>query len=54
MKRGWGSDIQFSHIAWSQHGRRKAFTASLLQMAHRSLNGISSWVRELIESMSAE
>lgn len=34
--------IQDSQMAWSQQGRRKAFRASLLQMAHRSLKGISS------------
>jgi len=33
---------QSSQMACSQHGRRKALTASLLQMAHRSLAGISS------------
>lgn len=39
--------LQDSQIAWSQQGSRNALTASLLQMAHRSLMGISSWVREL-------
>lgn len=39
--------VQVSQIDWSQQGRRKAFTASLLQMAHRSLKGISSWDRVL-------
>jgi hypothetical protein len=34
--------LQFSQIAWSQHGRRNAFTASLPQTAHRSFIGISS------------
>lgn len=33
--------VQVSHMACSQHGSRKAFIASLLQMAHRSLMGIS-------------
>ena len=37
-----GSCSQVSHVDWSQQGRRKALTASLLQMAHRSLNGMSS------------
>lgn len=40
-------DWQLSHIACSQHGRRNALSASLLQMAHRSFAGISSWDREL-------
>lgn len=40
-------DVQVSQIDWSQQGRRKAFTASLLQMAHRSLKGMSSWDRVL-------
>lgn len=35
-------------MACSQQGRRKAFKASLLQIAHRSLKGISSCERELI------
>lgn len=41
--------LQFSHMAWSQQGSRNAFQASLLQIAHLSLNGISSWVSELAE-----
>ena len=36
-----------SQIACSQHGSRKALTASLLQIAHRSLIGMSSGAREL-------
>ena len=40
-------DWQLSQMACSQHGRRKGFTASLLQMAHRSLAGISSSERVL-------
>jgi hypothetical protein len=43
----WPRNLQDSQIDWSQQGRRKAFTANLLQMAHRSLNGISSWDRVL-------
>ncbi len=39
--------IQFSQIACSQQGRRKALTASLLQIAQRSLMGMSSWDRDL-------
>lgn len=42
-----GADSHVSHIACSQQGSRNAFTASLLQMAHLSLMGISSGVREL-------
>jgi hypothetical protein len=38
---------QGSQIDWSQHGRRKALIASLLQIAQRNLNGISSWARVL-------
>lgn len=34
-------------MACSQQGKRKAFTANLLQIAHRSLMGISSWESEL-------
>lgn len=40
-------DWQLSQMACSQHGRRKALMASLLQMAHRSFAGISSCGREL-------
>lgn len=40
--------VQVSQIACSQQGRRKALTASLLQMAHRSLMGMSSGLRELL------
>ena len=36
-----GQGLQDSHIAWSQHGSRTALMASLLQMAQRSLIGIS-------------
>lgn len=36
-----------SQAGCSQQGRRKALTASLLQMAHRSLVGMSSAVSEL-------
>lgn len=39
--------LHVSQIAWSQHGRRYAFTANLLQIVQRSLAGMSSWVREL-------
>jgi hypothetical protein len=35
-------DLQDSQMACSQQGRRKALTASLLQIAQRSLIGISS------------
>lgn len=41
-------DSHVSHMACSQHGSRKAFTASLLQIAHLSLMGMSSGVRELV------
>jgi len=40
-------DWQASQMACSQQGRRKALTASLLQMAHLSLAGISSWDSDL-------
>ena len=40
-------NVQVSHMIWSQQGRRNALTARRLQMAHRSLMGISSWVRDL-------
>lgn len=40
---GW----QASQMACSQQGRRKALTASLLQMAHLSLAGMSSWDSDL-------
>ena len=40
-------DWQFSQMACSQHGRRNALTASLLQMAHRSFAGMSSCGRQL-------
>ncbi|QBZ61485.1 hypothetical protein PoMZ_08434 [Pyricularia oryzae] len=50
--RPWGANLQFSQIAWSQHGSFTALIASLLQMAQRSLMGISSWVRELQTDMS--
>ena len=40
-------DWQLAQMACSQQGRRKASTASLLQMAQRSLAGISSWDSEL-------
>jgi hypothetical protein len=39
--------LHVSHIACSQHGSRNALIASLLQIAHRSLIGISSWESEL-------
>lgn len=39
--------IHVSQMACSQHGRRNALTASLLQMAQRSLMGMSSGAREL-------
>ena len=38
---------QLSQIACSQHGKRNALIASLLQMAHRSFAGMSSWDSEL-------
>lgn len=38
---------QDSQMACSQQGRRKALTASLLQMAHRSFSGMSSGLSEL-------
>jgi hypothetical protein len=41
-------DWQLSQMACSQHGRRKALTASLLQMAQRSFAGMSSCGRELV------
>lgn len=44
---GWRKSSQVSQIAWSQQGRRKALTASLLQTAHLSFMGISSRLREL-------
>lgn len=40
-------NLQVSQIAWSQHGRRNALTARRLQIAQRSLIGISSSEREL-------
>jgi len=40
-------------MACSQHGRRYALTASLLQMAQRSFAGMSSCARELISSSCA-
>lgn len=40
-------DWQLSQMACSQHGRRNALTASLLQMAHRSFAGMSSCGSEL-------
>lgn len=40
--------LQSSHIDWSQHGRRNALLASLLQAAQRSLTGISSMINDLI------
>ena len=39
--------VHVSQMACSQHGRRNALTASLLQMAQRSLMGMSSGAREL-------
>lgn len=36
-----------SQMACSQHGSLRALTASLLQLAHRSLCGISSGANEL-------
>lgn len=39
-------------MACSQHGRRRALTASLLQLAHRSLWGISSGANELRGTIS--
>lgn len=36
-----------SQMACSQHGSLRALTASLLQLAHRSLCGISSGAKEL-------
>lgn len=46
-------DWQLSQMACSQHGKRNALTASLLQMAHRSFAGISSCDRELQYGPSA-
>lgn len=43
-------DAQVSQIACSQQGNRKALTASLLQMAHLSLMGMSSGAIELAGS----
>lgn len=43
----YGADLQFSQIICSQQGVLKAFTASLLQMAQRSLKGTSSRGSEL-------
>ena len=40
-------DWQSSHMACSQQGRRNGLTASLLQIAHRSLAGMSSGARDL-------
>lgn len=40
-------DAHVSQMACSQHGSLKALTASLLQLAHRSLCGISSGANEL-------
>ena len=40
---------QSSHIDWSQHGIRKALTASLLHAAHLSLTGISSITKDLAQ-----
>jgi hypothetical protein len=40
-------NAQFSQMACSQHGSLRALTASLLQLAHRSLCGISSGANEL-------
>lgn len=40
-------NVQVSQMIWSQQGRRNALTARRLHMAHRSLIGISSWVRDL-------
>jgi hypothetical protein len=45
--RVYGESLQDSQMAVSQHGNRKALTANLLQIAHRSLVGNSSCVREL-------
>lgn len=45
--RDWG-DAQFSQIICSQHGVLKALTASLLQIAQRSLKGTSSCGSELM------
>lgn len=42
-----GNHSQFSQIICSQQGVLKAFTASLLQMAQRSLKGTSSCGSEL-------
>lgn len=46
--------LQFSHIDWSQHGSRKALMTSLLQIAHLSLMGISSWEKVLSTSQHDE
>lgn len=43
-----------SQIACSQHGRRNAFTANLLQIAHRSLMGMSSGLKELSEQQQCQ
>lgn len=40
--------LQFSQIICSQHGVLKALTASLLQIAQRSLKGTSSCGSELV------
>lgn len=51
-KRESGRHSQFSQIICSQQGVRKALTASLLQMAQRSLMGTSSCGNELELSVS--
>ncbi len=42
------ASLQPSSISCSQQGSLKALTASLLQIAQRSLVGISSWFSELL------
>ena len=45
-----GGNSQVSQMACSQQGRRKALMANLLQFAHRSLIGMSSGERELVQT----
>lgn len=44
--------LHVSQIACSQQGNRNAFTASLPQMAHRNLMGMSSGDKELRGAVS--
>ena len=43
-----GGNVHVSQMACTQHGRRKALMANLLQMAQRNLMGMSSGLRELL------